>query len=508
MNYRYLASVLTRASSYGAAVSCLTQRLLYRFLALLIALPAASASPASPSPASAGNAVTDAQLSTILTEGYDPTWRDSVIQSALADKVVRDAKIGLYIEDLRTGEVLADVNGDVPLTPASVTKSVTAATVLALHNPEERIATEIKIRGHIKGETLDGDVIVYASGDPTVESEFFPDYAGFADSIAAAISVLGIKKIKGEVEIDLSSMPDEGFPSGWQSNDISSNYGTGHQTATFADNTLTLRMPSKVTVPYTPGLKIVKAGKRGKMRASSSRGSSKVTVSGKIPRKGNAVKIPNPLPSSSMKGAVEVALKDYGIELEKPGKGGRKENSVEETLVYTHLSPPVREILKSLMYRSDNTMAEGMLRFLAPAKGRDEALRMEKEYWQSRTVDFTDIVIRDGSGLSREDRLTPYFLADINVMMAQDSLIAPYYVDLFPKAGLDGTMKRSFLETPLEGRIALKTGTLNGVRTLSGYLLDSKGRPTHTVVVMINGYTCPYGKLKNWIESLLLKILP
>lgn len=452
--------------------------------------------------------VSDTQLSTILTEGYDPLWRDSVIQAYLDDNIVRGAKIGLYIEDLRTGEVLADVNGDQPFIPASVTKSLTAATVLSLHNSEERIATEIKIRGDIDEKTLKGDIIIYASGDPTIESEFFPDYSGFADSIASAVASLGIERIIGDVIVDVSSMPDETFPSGWQNNDIRSNYGTGHQTATYADNLLQLKIPSKATTPYTPGLKISISKNKGRLTVSSKRGSNTVVVNGRIPRGGATVKVPNPQPSISMKSEIIVALKNSGISIEDTKKDKSLSEEQVETLIYTHLSPTIEEILTSLMHRSDNTMAEGMLRFLTPDKSRSDALDMLKDYWRAQKVDFSDIYIEDGSGLSRNNRLTPYFLADINATMAADSIKAADFVSLFPKAGQDGTMKRSFIATNLEGRLALKTGTLNGVRTLSGYLLDSQGRPTHTIVLMINGYTCPYGKLKNWIESLFLKILP
>ena len=84
--------------------------------------------------------------------------------------------------------------------------------------------------------------------------------------------------------------------------------------------------------------------------------------------------------------------------------------------------------------------------------------------WETRDVDTRRVVIEDGSGLSRNDRLTPMFLANVFTWMASHYK-APDYVSLFPKAGCDGTLKSFLRDTPLEGRVALKTGSMRGVQS-------------------------------------------
>ena len=80
------------------------------------------------------------------------------------------------------------------------------------------------------------------------------------------------------------------------------------------------------------------------------------------------------------------------------------------------------------------------------------------------------------------------------------------YLSLFPLAGLHGTMKNFLADTPLEGRVAMKTGSMKGVQSYSGYLLDEEGRPTHLLVFMANGFKCSRQALKNDIQRLLLEL--
>ena len=81
---------------------------------------------------------------------------------------------------------------------------------------------------------------------------------------------------------------------------------------------------------------------------------------------------------------------------------------------------------------------------------------------------------------------------------------ASSYVSLFPKVGVDGTVKKLLCGTPLEGRLVLKSGSMKGVYCYAGYLIGDSGLPTHTVVIMINGFTCSRAAVKKGIESFLL----
>ncbi|MDE6325756.1 MAG: D-alanyl-D-alanine carboxypeptidase, partial [Duncaniella sp.] len=115
--------------------------------------------------------------------------------------------------------------------------------------------------------------------------------------------------------------------------------------------------------------------------------------------------------------------------------------------------------------------------------------------------------IQDGRGLSRNDRLTARFLADVlKTMTAPD--YSDDYTSLFPRAGYEGTVRNFLAGTHLEWYIALKTGSMRGVQSFAGYKFDEEGRPTHLIIFIVNGFTCNRATLKNAISRLLLEKFP
>ena len=418
----------------------------------------------------------------------------------------RPAVSGVYIEDLANGEVIADINGDRPFVPASITKAFTSASALSTIGGDYRFETRVNAVGAVEDSVLNGDIVIGVSGDPTLESEHFEDYAGFADSIAAGIRTLGIRAVNGEVRIDKGGFVDEPTPAGWMEEDLAWPYGSGHFGASFRDNKFVLSMPGKRSNPHVPSLKVSHTAAKGALSVKRRRGSDTFHTRGRLRKKGASTTLANPDPGATMVHEIRHTLSKSGIAVKNLRKTTPGENA--DTLeIYTHVSPPLVDILRSLMFRSDNMMAEGVLRLLAPGKSRKEAVESEIELWQSRDLDTELIELEDGSGLSRDDRLTPYFMADILAWMAESDQAA-LYASLFPKAGLDGTLKGFLTDTELEGRLALKTGSMKGVQSFAGYLLDNDGNPTHAVIVMVNDFTCARAKVKSAIQQLLLSLLP
>lgn len=158
------------------------------------------------------------------------------------------------------------------------------------------------------------------------------------------------------------------------------------------------------------------------------------------------------------------------------------------------------------MYRSDNLMAEGMLRATAPGRSRSEALSNELKFWEERGIDVTGISLEDGSGLSRNNRMTPYFLAEILDWMRLNKNSNNQYINIFPVAGRSGTMRNFLKGTKLEGKFVAKTGSMRNVQCYAGFKLDDNGQPTHLVVVMLNNFS-DRARLKKALEQLLLEKL-
>lgn len=425
-----------------------------------------------------------------------------VYRSDLPD--VDASSVGVYIENLETGNVVFDVNGELPMTPASVTKLVTAASVLQHVDTAYRYHTLFVADGPVADGVLNGNIRIIPSGDPTLESCHFPDYAGVADSVANAMLDMGIRKVRGQIIVEAGTETDFSIPFGWTDSDAVWPYGAGHHALNYKDNRVLLSMPSATIEPAVPGVKIMRVKKRRGAPMVSRKPSDMTVTVCCGPKQRVQTNIANPSPEAAFAHAFRLSLNAHGIDVVGQNLGEQKGSG--QTL-YVHLSPSVVDILRSMMIRSDNLMAEASLRLLAPGRSRADALNVEMQTWVENGIDVGGMKINDGSGLSRSNAISPYVLADVLVWMLDNSQYVNEYISMFPVAGVSGTL-RSFLKgTDLEGRFVAKTGSVDGVQCYAGYLLNEYGMPTHVVVVMVNGFTCSRAALKSSIEEMLLEKL-
>lgn len=422
--------------------------------------------------------------------------------SAVDFKIPSPAVAGVYIEDIISGEIVVDINGDRAFIPASITKALTSASVLADRNPDYRFATEVYFSGPVKGGTVDGNLVVNVCGDPTLESSYFPDNTGFVDSVVTVLKRMGIEEIAGSVCIEKAGFHEQPVPGGWVEEDLAHPYGAGHYAVNYKDNKFTLSLPDKNSLPKVPSLKVRHLPAKGALKVERKRGSDVFLTKGNIRKKKQELALANPSPESTLIHELTEALADAGIQVNDNAMDDGLSHSLS---VYTHFSPELREMLRSLMFRSDNMMAEGALRLLAPGQPREKAVEYEMSIWELRGVGTEKINIEDGSGLSRRDRLTPYFMGDMLAWMAVHRN-ATDYVNLFPKAGMEGTLRGLLQDSGLAGQLVLKSGSMKGVHAYAGYKIDNEGFPTHAVVIIVNNFTCGRATVKKAIENLLLEV--
>ncbi len=415
------------------------------------------------------------------------------------------ATIGVYIKDLSTGQILADTNSELALTPASTTKAVTTATALSLLGTDFRFVTETGLSGSRSSNNNRkwiGNLIINSSADPTLENEDFEEYLGFADSIVAKISRLGITEITGKVIIN-ENLKDPGPIPYWECDDIAWPYGAGIFGFNYAGNWVKAYPVKGITVPES-NLKITCRTARRSTNLRRGIDSNNLIVWGtrrNLRKASWSVNTTLSDPADMFRRLITSKLKESGIKI-----GGLSIDKTDlSTQVYTHLSPTSAEICTSMMKRSDNLFAEGMLRAIAPDSTREACLEIEYAFLDSIGVNTESLLIRDGSGLSRSNYISPIFMSNLLETMAK-SPVAPEYVATFPIAGVDGTLKKFLKETPLEGMIALKTGTVRSVATFAGYKLDENGNPTHSVVVFVNGFTGKRADVRKHIADFLLGI--
>ncbi len=409
------------------------------------------------------------------------------------------SSVGIYVKDLRTGEIVSQNDASKALIPASVMKSITAATVFSSIESDFRFATKVYLSGHIENGVCQGNLIVEGIADPTIDSELFKDRTTrFSKEIVNALNEKGIRQINGEILIN-EHLSESGCIPQWQIDDVAWAYGAGLYGFNFNDNAFNLWPSTMKMSPIDPDL-VVEVRKGESTDLIRGINSNFLIVEG--------VRTDNPKwtvrttmdnPAAVFANELEDLLNKNGISIDN-----RTIPTNNETLLLTHYSPKLPEILNAMLVESHNLYAEGMLRLLAPGDSRKKALDKEIKIWKDRGINTNYNKIIDGSGLARGDRLQPIFIGDVLEWMAK-SEYSKAFTALFPKVGVEGTVKSLLKDTPLKGKLALKSGSMSAVQCYAGYKLDANCKPTHVVVILVNGFYCERSTLRKSIENFLIK---
>lgn len=359
--------------------------------------------------------------------------RADAIEDFANSPAINADKAAVLITDLKTGKTIAAHNETLPLIPASILKCVTTATLLEAAGHDFGYETDVYTTGKVTDGTLHGDLLIKASGDPSLNSRHLPEGGDFTKEIAEALRRNGIRTIEGRIRIDESVFSGPAVNPLWASGDLAHAYGTGSHGLNFEDN------------------------------ATGSRSVSD--------------------PASVFRTRLKNALAGEGVKVAESGDAGTDSH---RRRLLTHRSPDLEDIMRSCMMRSDNQYAEALLRTTGRLKGKEGSAEAgaeyELSYWKRHKTPTEGVKIVDGSGLSRSNRMTARFMTHVLRTMARD----PWYASFFPLAGQEGTLKKFLAGTPLDSYVAMKTGSMNGIQCYAGYLLDDDYAPTHTIVVMLN----------------------
>lgn len=377
--------------------------------------------------------------------------RADPVSDFTASPAVDADNTSILVVDLKSGKKIISYNADLPLIPASITKSVTIATLLSKVGEDYQYTTPVFLNAPVDDGIVEGDIIVEASGDPAINTVHDPKSDDFIAEIVAGLKALGVDTIRGKIVVDESKFPGPSINPTWQTGDLGYAYGTGTHGFNFHDN------------------------------ASGNKS------------------VQNPI--AYFQSLLTNSLKAAGITIQALNVKGSDHDFVP---VCRHVSPTIDEIMRSCMMRSDNQYAEAMLRLVGATYGDKGSSSVGAEqmlsFWRHKHANLKGVKIVDGSGLSRSNRITALFMADMLRIMSKN----PYYASFFPLSGLEGTLKHLLAKTPLEGYLALKTGSMRGVQCYAGYKLDDDYAPTHIVVVMLNNLS-DRAEARRQLNTLLLK---
>lgn len=397
-----------------------------------------------------------------------PASLRTAIDSIVRLPAFRGSMWGVLVVDAERGDTLYSLNAEKLFVPASNQKLVTAAAALELLGPEFRFRTRFATSGTVLDSTLTGDIIVSGNGDPSFSDRIRGDALAPLREMADSLRVRGIVRVEGRLRRGPPVFTDAPIGYGWAWDDLSAAYGATVGDLMFND-AFTL---ATVTVQGLTG-----------------------NARGAPPRFRNLLE------------ALDAAIGQRGIALQLPADWDTAPTDSGTTTLFTYDSPPLRELLPHFGKASQNQMGEILLKTLGLAvtgHGRaDSGARIVSERLRAWGADTTGYVVRDGSGLSRHNLLSPETIVRVLDVARRAPTSAEFLVHL-PVAGVDGTLERRLRGTPAERTVLAKTGSMDRVRALSGYARAADGRPV-LFALLVNGWTARNGDVDAALDTIVAR---
>ena len=430
------------------------------------------------------------------------------LEEILTSTGSRSGKWGVLAVSLDRGDTLLSLNSRDPLIPASNQKLLTTAAALYALGPDFRYSTFLLTEGSQVGDAVEGDLILYGTGDPTLSERFYPGEMAGLDTLALLILGAGVREIRGDLVVDGSYFQGPDLHPEWDPADLNDPFAAPVSAVSFNENLVTVRVeahtssgspPSIHTMPEESGIPILNtatttpAGTRSRIWLFRDTPLDPIGIEGEIPVGGRDVwrrlPVPDPLVFMGLEfkraleirgvflqGKVRVNRNPSNSALPPPAEADGRETRVE--ILAVHESPPLLEILRVVNKESHNLFAETVGKTLGRMvvgegsfQGGEEALTR----FLLREVGIApeEIRVSDGSGLSPENRVSAKALIQLLDFMARSSLWEDFWSTL-PEAGVRRELGRMG-GSPASGNLRAKTGTMDGVSALSGMVRTRSG---------------------------------
>jgi D-alanyl-D-alanine carboxypeptidase/D-alanyl-D-alanine-endopeptidase (penicillin-binding protein 4) len=418
---------------------------------------------------------------------------------------------GLLIVDAQSGERLYEQNADKYFVPASNMKLFTTALALAKLGPDYRFRTTLETHGTLLAEgTLTGALILAGRGDPNLSNRKFPfelkeEFDGPPEKVLAeladALVAKGVKEISGDIVGDDSYFPRERYPSGWEIDDMVWQYGAAISAIVVDDNTVTLTLTpgeragdpvQAAMAPATPDFTVENevvtsvADVKADLTLTRDPGANIVVVRGTLPAKATPRKLVLAIEEPAQHAATLLAglLADRGVKISGKARAVHvpempAATAAPRAVLAEHVSVPLGDAVKLINKISQNLHSEMLLRAAARQNGLwstpEDLEKFPEDFYAAAGIAPGDVVQTDGSGLSRRDMVTPRAIVALLKYAQEQPWFGAYYTSL-PVAGEDGSLEDRLKSTAATGKIHAKTGSLEHVRTRSGYAETPGGR--------------------------------
>ena len=443
------------------------------------------------------------------------------VAQALAQAGIPETSVGIYVQDTRAERPLVAVGEARALNPASTVKLLTTLAALDQLGPAHRWSTEVYADGALQGDVLNGNLLLKGYGDPRMTLENFW-------LMLRGLRARGVREIRGDLLLDRSYFTREDSDPAAFDNEPTRPYNTAPDALLVNFKAVRLqflpdaeRRAVKIIVePALPQMQVLNNivldnepcddwVSRLKLTAVGDSASARLLFGGNFSvacgeKERNYSVLGHP---QYVHGLFTLLWRELGGVFAGGVRDADKPADARRLLAYE--SQTLAEIVRDINKFSNNVMARQLYVALgaiitgAPATSEKSA-RVIRQWLATRGLSFPELVLENGSGLSRIERINARNLARL-LIVAQRSAVMPEFVASLPLVAVDGTMKKRLAGAGIAGQAHIKTGSLSGVRAIAGYVLDAKGR-TMVVVCIVNHARAPGAQaaqdaLLTWVYS-------
>jgi D-alanyl-D-alanine carboxypeptidase/D-alanyl-D-alanine-endopeptidase (penicillin-binding protein 4) len=462
--------------------------------------------------------------------GVDGRAIDSVFDAAPLDRV----HFGVLAVDAASGRILYARNADQTLIPASNEKLLVGATAMSLLGAGYRFQTTLWSAAPLSGDTLQGDLVLVGTGDPSLSDPTWENGEAALAALADSLRTAGVNHVAGSLVVDASTWDSTTVPETWEASDLPHGYAATAGAFAIDDGALTVIARGGVQDepaslewwPHgTPGFVSANVitgppDSVTRVKASYLPESHRLMLDGRVqPGSVDTLSFALRDPVRESTAALARILAEHGIDVRggwrvawDPGTplgsgclAGTMPACPGARPMATLRSPELGDILAVMLGDSQNWIAEQLVRVMGAEYGArgsmSEGLDVVRSFATDRIgIDSLDLSLHDGSGLSMHDLVTPRAIVRILRYMGNGPDGARYRAALAKPGEKKSTLEHRLED--LQGRLFAKTGTLTGVNSLSGYLVTEGGREM-IFSILSNGSSLPSETVRDAIDHVV-----
>jgi len=444
------------------------------------------------------------------------------LEELLYPSELDNARWGAALFDLHTEELVFAENYNKSIIPASNQKLLTTAVALEVLGSDYRFQTQFYLDAReIARDTVRGDLYIQGKGDPSFTGRFHDDKNSMdlmEDLIEEVFVANRIKALDGEIVVDAGYFCERSVEGTWENEDLSYWYAVAADSLNFNENIVTYEISvssnEEVELSWEPDFeyltfeKQITTNEDQSTRISYERDDANVVhIEGNI-QPGDSIsrRVNVAEPADYFLAAFRTAAENKNIDMGNASFRIQDDIDMDYddmTLLYSHLSTPFEEIIDLINKSSHNFYADTLLRTLGRVEKENGSFsgggEVIAETFADWGIETYGMYVQDGSGLARRNLVTPRLLIELfHVMQDKDSF--DMWLDSLPHGGRDGTLRNRFRNRDIEGDVFAKTGFINKVRALSGYIVEDDN-PRFAFVLICNDYLTSTGFINDLQEK-------